>query len=77
MLCCIMAYTAADVQMVERHILQGEEHVRRQTELIDRLRSKGLPTGAAEEWLAQFEDMLQQHWDHRALMIETSPLLGE
>jgi hypothetical protein len=64
-----MTYTTADVQMVEEHIVQGERHVVRQQELIDRLRAHGLPTDAAEELLGDFRNMLKQHWDHRAAMI--------
>jgi hypothetical protein len=65
-----MAYSPADVQMVESHIVQGERHIVRQQELIGRLRKHGLPTGDAEQLLAQFRDTLRQHWEHREAMLE-------
>ena len=65
-----MTYTAADVQMVEAHIVQGERHIVRQQELIDRLRSRGLPTAEAERLLGEFRYTLEQHWQHRAAMLD-------
>lgn len=64
-----MAYTAADVEMVERHIVQGERHIVRQQSLIDRLRALGLPTSEAETLLGEFRDTLEQHWEHRSAML--------
>jgi hypothetical protein len=55
--------------MIDDHIAQGERHVIRQEELITRLRSLGLPTEAAEQLLVDFRTLLQQHWDHRALVV--------
>ena len=63
-----MAYTRADLQMVDDHIAQGERHIIQQEELVTRLRERGLPTEAAEKLLSDFREMLQQHWDHRALI---------
>jgi len=65
-----MTYSADDVRMVEEHIVQGERHIVRQQELIDRLRGRGLPTGSAEELLEEFRETLKQHWDHRTAMLE-------
>lgn len=65
-----VAYTAADLQMIDDHIAQGERHVIHQEELITRLRSHGLPTAAAEDLLADFRSLLQQHWAHRALVLK-------
>ena len=64
-----MAYTAADLKMVDDHIAQGERHIIHQEELISRLIQRGLPTLAAEELLAEFQSLQRQHWDHRAEMI--------
>jgi hypothetical protein len=66
-----MAYTAADVQMAEGHILQGERHIALQHELINRLREHGLPTEAAEQLLVTFQDTMHSHWEHRAAMLES------
>lgn len=65
-----MAYTPDDLRMVDDHIAQGERHIIRQEELVSRLRSRGMPTEAAEELLEEFRALLHQHWEHRALMVE-------
>ena len=64
-----MPFSAADLQMVDDHIAQGERHVTRQEELLAFLRSKGHPTEMAEELLAEFEATLLQHRAHRDLML--------
>jgi hypothetical protein len=64
-----MAYSAADLQMVDDHIAQGERHIQLQHALIERLKSHGLPTEQAEELLTEFEATLLQHREHRDLMV--------
>jgi hypothetical protein len=64
-----VAYTAADLQMVDDHIIQGERHVTRQEELIARLRSHGLPSADAELLLDEFKATLAQHRAHRNIML--------
>lgn len=64
-----MAYSAADIRMVDDHIVQGERHVTRQQELIALLKSKGHPTEIAEQLLALFESTLLQHRAHREVML--------
>jgi hypothetical protein len=66
-----MAYSAADLQMVDAHIAQGERHILQQEELITRLRGHGLPTAQAEELLAEFRATLLQHRRHRDLMMDS------
>ena len=66
-----VAYTAADIKMVEDHIAQGERHIIQQEELITRLTERGLPTESADELLAEFRALLQQHWDHRTEMLRS------
>lgn len=66
-----MAYTAADLQMVDDHIAQGEKHVIHQEELISRLRARGLPTDRAEDLLEEFRQTLHQHREHRTLMVRS------
>lgn len=68
-----MAYTAADIQRADDHIAQGERHVERQYALIERLRSRDLPTEQAEQLLIDFEAILLQHRAYRALMLELQP----
>ena len=59
-----MAFTVAELRMVEDHIAQGERHIIGQEELISRLRSRGLPTGEAEELLRWFRETLREHHEH-------------
>jgi hypothetical protein len=66
-----MAYTAADLEMVQHHVAQGELHIVRQEELISRLRSHGLPTAAAEDLLEEFRATLRQHRDHLAIIAKS------
>ena len=66
-----MAYTAADLQMVEDHIAQGLRHIAQQEQLIERLCSHKLPTEQAEQLLAEFHATLAQHRDHRTLMVKS------
>ena len=65
-----MAYSPSDLQMVDDHIAQGERHVIQQEELISRLRSRGMPTEAAETLLTEFRSLLHEHWAHRALIVK-------
>jgi len=64
-----MAYSAADLRMVDDHIVQGERHVTRQEELLVWLRSRGLPTGDAELLLDDFKATLAMHHAHRDQML--------
>lgn len=65
-----MAFTPAELQMVNDHIAQGERHVAEQEELVERLRSHGHPTDMAEDLLAEFRATLVQHRAHRARIVE-------
>jgi len=67
-----MAYTAADLKMVEDHIAQGERHVARQREILAFLSSRGYPTDQAQWLLTAFEATLLQHREHRELMLADS-----
>jgi hypothetical protein len=69
-----MAYTRAELEMVDRHIAQGERHVVQQEELITRLSQRGLPTAQAELVLAGFQSALRTHWEHRTAMIDSMEL---
>ena len=64
-----MAFSAADLQMVDDHIAQGERHVTRQEEIVAWLRSRGHPTDMAEQLLCDFRSTLLQHRAHREVMM--------
>lgn len=65
-----MAYSQADLEMAERHVAQGERHIREQVERIEWLRSAGLPIEEAEELLQLLHATLAQHARHRDLIFE-------
>lgn len=56
-----MAYTQDDLDMVLRHIAEGEQHISNQEVIITKLRIRQLDTKAAEEALAVFNEMLRIH----------------
>jgi hypothetical protein len=64
-----VTYSAADLEMVDRHIADGERHILLQEELISRLKSRGLPTDVAEDLLEEFWATLRQHRGHRSMMV--------
>ena len=69
-----MAFTSADIQMVDDHIAQGARHVTRQREIVAWLTARGHPTDVAEQLLVEFQSTLLQHLAHRELMLhETEP----
>lgn len=51
----------AELEMVRRHVAQGERHVQQQLALIARLERLGLDTLTAQELLADFERTLDLH----------------
>lgn len=67
-----MAFSAAELRMVDDHIAQGERHLTRQEELIAWLRNRGHPTDMAEQLLAEFEATLVQHRAHREVMLRAN-----
>lgn len=69
MLLLDMAFSAADLRMVDDHIVQGERHVTRQQELVAWLGSRGYPTEMAEQLLAEFQATLLEHRAHRDRML--------
>ena len=49
------------IEMAARHVREGERHVERQKGVVERLQRDGLPVAVAEEMLAAFERILQDH----------------
>jgi hypothetical protein len=77
MLSHVMAYSAADLRMVDDHIAQGERHVTRQEEIIAWLTSRGHPTEMAEQLLLEFQATLLQHRAHRELMLHENEMVRD
>jgi hypothetical protein len=51
----------SELERVERHVREGEVHVARQREIVDRLAPSGEVAGIARTLLAEFEDTLDLH----------------
>ncbi|MBB2960949.1 hypothetical protein [Methylobacterium sp. R2-1] len=61
-----MSVDETDLEMVHRHVREGEEHLAKQRALIARLKLSELPTEEAEALLHTFEDLQGQHKAHLA-----------
>ena len=62
-------YTRADLDMADRHIAEGEEHIGRQEVLLSELRVRGQPLESAEALLALFNSTQASHITHRAAIV--------
>lgn len=49
------------VEQAVRHVMEGEEHLKRQRRILAELRADGHPTTEAEETLAMLEAMQRAH----------------
>ncbi len=63
-LCFLMRSRETELEMVRRHVREGE----RQLALIARLDARGLPTEEAANLLAVFEEVQGMHEAHLTLM---------
>jgi len=55
----------------ERHVAEGEERIRRQVELIERLRADAHGVFEAESLLVTLQQTLQSWRDHRDEIVRT------
>ena len=56
-----MTTAEAELEMVQRHVRQGERHVSRQLEIIADMQFRKQPTGSAENLLFNFDRSLRAH----------------
>lgn len=61
-----MRHGETELEMAERHVALGRQHIVRQLEIIQKLRGHGYPTGGAERLVANFEELQQMHEAHLA-----------
>lgn len=61
-----MTQTETLLEMMRRHVAEGERHVRRQREIVQELSAREHPTEMAEQLLATFEGTLREHRIHLA-----------
>ena len=59
-----MAKGETELQMVRRHVREGEAHVQRQREIVTEMWERGAPTEIAVTLLEAFQDTLRQHKAH-------------
>ena len=53
-----------ELEMVQRHVRQGERHVARQIEIIADMLFRNQPTGSAENLLFNFDRSFRAHKAH-------------
>lgn len=61
-----MSAEETELEMVRRHVREGEEHLAGRRALVAHLKASNLPTGEAEALLNTFEDSQRQHEAHLA-----------
>lgn len=59
-------YTPADLEMADRHVAQGEQHIARQEMLLTSLQQRGLPLRDAAALLKLLNQAQAEHRAHRA-----------
>ena len=59
-----------NLEMVQRHVRQGEKHVSRQLEIIAEMQFRKQPTGLAETLLFNFDRSLRAHKAHLEQLTE-------
>ena len=60
----------SELEMVRRHVAEGQRHVRSQHEIVVHLREMGAPTEIAEQLERQFEELLEMHRQHLSRLDE-------
>ena len=53
-----------ELEMVQRHVLQGERHVSHQLEIISGMQARNQPTSLAKDLLFSFDTSLRAHKAH-------------
>ena len=69
-------YTHADLEMADRHIALGEQHIAGQEVLLTRLRMQASPTEEAEDLLSIFNATQVEHRTHRAAIVAALEAAG-
>jgi hypothetical protein len=64
-----MSPLESEVEMVRRHVREGERHLSRQCEIVQKLRDGNHSTELAEELLIAFEQSLLAHRTHLARLV--------
>lgn len=59
-----------DLAEADRHIMESQQRIDTLQDRIERLRSRGMDTGAGEQLLATIQETLTAMMDHRRLILE-------
>jgi len=59
-----------DIQMAERHVLQAEQHIKRQRARLAELKRRRLPRGKASNFLQLLEDAQSMHLQHLSRLLK-------
>lgn len=62
-----------ELEMVQRHVREGEIHVKRQREIIIEIQERGGPTEVALKLLDNFEGLQREHNAHLARLKAENP----
>lgn len=59
-----------ELEMVQRHVRLGEEHVTKQLGIVAKLTENGRPTALALQLLFEFERSLTEHRNHLERLLQ-------
>ena len=62
----LMTLNETELEMVERHVREGNRHIENQRRIVAYLRQAGWPTELAEQLLSNLEDIQTMHLEHLA-----------
>lgn len=65
-----------EIEMVQRHVREGEEHVVRQREIVATLPPDSDLAVTAHQLLTAFEETLESHREHLARLLHPRPEAG-
>jgi hypothetical protein len=60
----VVAKGETELQMVQRHVREGEAHVQRQREIVAEMLERGAPADISATLLEAFQDTLRLHKAH-------------
>jgi len=64
-LCLGMTYSAADLELADRHVAEAESRIARQREIVAEHEARGWPLDQARLLLTSFEQTLHEMLEHR------------
>jgi len=65
-----LQYEREQLALANRHIAEGEDRIVSQRHLMEQMTEKGQDTAGAERMLRDFEEILEQFYIHRQLILD-------